>query len=157
MPKISAIVHARDDAHRLGRTLETLRPCDEIIVIDHEPEKENAKVSRQYGAKVHKAIVGVEDGTYAVDTRHEWVLCLRPDETLSEALEATLFEWKNSDPGNVPGYALGIREQKRGNWRQLTPEVRLVNRTKLNWKTELPPNNPGALKLEGDLLRFPDN
>ncbi len=157
MPKISAIVHARDDAHRLGRTLETLRPCDEIIVIDHDPEKENAKVGRQYGAKVRKAIVGVEDGTYAVDTRYEWVLCLRPDETISETLEAALFEWKDSDPGNVTGYALPIREQRNGNWRQLKPEVRLVNRAKLNWKTELPPANPAALKLEGDLLRFPDN
>ena len=157
MPKISAIIHARDDAHRLGRTLETLRPCDEIIVIDHDPEKEHAKVGRQYGAKVRKAIVGVEDGTYAADTRYEWVLCIRPDETLSETLEASLFEWKESDPGNVVGYALGIREQQNDGWQQLKPEVRLVNRANVNWKTELPPANPGALKLEGDLLRFPDN
>jgi hypothetical protein len=157
MPKISAIIHARNDSHQLGRTLETLRPCDEVIVINHDPGEENAKIGRQYGAKVRKAIVGVEDGTYAVDTRHEWVLCVRPDETLSETLEATLFEWKDSDPGNVTGYSLGIREQRNNGWQQLTAELRLVNRAKLNWKTELPPANPTALKLEGDLLRFPDN
>ena len=157
MPKISAIIHARNDGHSLGRTLETLRPCDEIIVINHDSNEENAKVGREYGAKVRKAVVGVEDGTYAVDTRHEWVLCLRPDETLSETLEAALFEWKQSDPGNVTGYSLGVREQRNGDWQQLPPEFRLVNRGQLNWKTELPPNNPGAIKLEGDLLRFPDN
>jgi hypothetical protein len=156
MPKISAIVHARSEGHQLGRTLETLRPCDEIIVINHDSGEENAKVGRQYGATVRKAVVGVEDGTYAAETRHEWVLCLRPDETLSETLEAALFEWKNSDPGNVAGYSFGVREQRNGGWQQLPPEFRLVNRAKLNWKTELPPNNPSAIKLEGDLLRFPD-
>jgi glycosyltransferase involved in cell wall biosynthesis len=157
MPKISAIIHARKDGHHLGRTLETLRPCDEMIVIDHDSGEDTPKIGRQYGAKVRKAITGVEDGTYAVDTQHEWVLCLRPDETISEPLEAALFEWKDSDPGNVTGYLLGIREQRHGGWRQLKPELRLVNRAKLNWKTELPPTNPTAPKLEGDLLRFPDN
>src|SRR5262245_40025717 len=156
MPKISAIVHARSERNQLGRTLETLRPCDEIIVIDHDPGTDNAKTGREYGAIVRKAVIGVEDGTYAVDTREEGVLCIRPDETLCETVEAALFEWKDSDPGNVAGYALGVREQRDGGWRQLADEFRLVNRAKLNWKTELPPNNPSALKLEGDLLRFPD-
>jgi glycosyltransferase involved in cell wall biosynthesis len=157
MPKISAIIHARHDGHQIGRTLESLRPCDEIIVIDHDSGEETLKIGRQYGAKLRKAIPGVEDGTYAVNTQNEWVLCLRPDETLSETLEAALLEWKNSDPGNVTGYSVGVREQRKGAWRQLQPELRLVNRAKLNWKTELPPSNPAALKLEGDLLRFPDN
>jgi glycosyltransferase involved in cell wall biosynthesis len=157
MPKISAIIHSHNDAHRLGRTLETLRPCDEIIVVDHSSDDETAKLAREYGASVRKAILGVEGGAYAMNTRHEWVLCLRPDETISEGLEAALFEWKNSKPEAVTGYRLSIREQNAKGWRQLPAETRLVNRAKLNWKDELPPTTSNAPKLEGDLLRFPDN
>lgn len=157
MPKISAIIHAHNDAHRLGRTLETLRPCDEIIVVDHSNDGETAKLAREYGASVRKAILGVEGGAYAMNTRHEWVLCLRPDETISEGLEAALFEWKSSKPGTAAGYRLSIREQNAKGWNQVPPETRLVNRAKLNWKDELPPTTSNTPKLEGDLLRFPDN
>jgi hypothetical protein len=157
MPKISAIIHARNDGHHLARTLETLRPCDEIVVVDHGPSQEIAKVAREYGATMRKAITGVEDGTYALETKHQWVLCLRPDETLSETLEATLFEWKDSEPGKVSGYALNIREQRKKQWQQLRPETRLVNRAQLNWKEELPPTSANDPKLEGDVLRFADN
>lgn len=157
MPKITAIIHAHNDAHRLGRTLETLRPADEIIVIDHSSDRETAKLAREYGASVRKAILGVEGGAYAMNSRHEWVLCLRPDEIISEGLEATLFEWKRSKPGAVPGYAMNVREQKANGWHNLPPETRLVNRAKVNWKDELPPTMTSTPKLEGDLLRFPDN
>jgi glycosyltransferase involved in cell wall biosynthesis len=157
MPKISAIIHAHNDAHRLGRTLETLRPCDEIIVIDHSSDGETAKLAREYGASVRKAILGVEGGAYAMNTRHEWVLCMRPDEIISEGLEATLLQWKRSKPGTVFGYALSVREQKADGWRHLPAETRLVNRAKVNWKDELPPTTGTTPKLQGDLLRFPDN
>jgi glycosyltransferase involved in cell wall biosynthesis len=157
MPKISAIIHARDNAQHLGRLLETLRVSDEIIVIDHNSSEQTAKVARQYGATVRKAIVGVEDGAYTLDSRHEWVLCLRPNESLSEGLEAALFEWKDSEPGTVSGYAVPVREQSGKGWRERPPETRLVNRARLNWKDELPPTAPNAPRLEGDLLRFMDN
>jgi glycosyltransferase involved in cell wall biosynthesis len=157
MPKISALIHAHNDAHRLGRTLETLRPCDEIIVIDHGSDGETAKLAREYGATVRKAILGVEGGAYAMNTRHEWVLCLRPDEIISEALEATLFEWKRSNPGSVQSYALSVRQQSAKGWQNLPAETRLVNRSKINWKEQLPPTTASTPCLEGDLLRFPDN
>jgi glycosyltransferase involved in cell wall biosynthesis len=157
MPKVSAVVHVRDARQTLGRLLETLRPCDEIIVVDHSSSEQVAKVAREYGATVRKAVVGVEDGVYAADTKHEWVLCLRPNETLSEGLEAELFEWKDSEPVTVDSYALGIREQVGQGWRTCPPETRLVNRARLNWKDELPPSKRGTSRLEGDLLRFSDH
>ena len=58
------------------------------------------------------AIPGVTFGAYAADASHDWILCLRPDETLSDDLEAALFDWKNEEPAeNVAGYRVSIREQ----------------------------------------------
>ena len=52
MPSITAVLHTENDALRLGRALETLYPCDDIVVIDHESRDATVRIARQYGAKV---------------------------------------------------------------------------------------------------------
>ena len=153
MPRITAFIHTRNDAPRIGRTIETLRPCDEILVIDHDSTDDTVKIARRHGATVKKAIVGVEDGAYAFDAQNDWILCLSPGETLSEGLEATLYEWKHRPEDDASGYCLAIREQKDAEWSRCAPELRLVNRSRLNWTDALPQNSE-ADALEGDLLRY---
>src|SRR5215831_8092529 len=97
MSKLSALIHAHNDERRLARALDSLRPCDEVLVIDHESSDRTAEVAREHGAKVKTYVPGVQPGAYVGDLRHDWVLCLQPDEGLSEALEASLFEWKEKD------------------------------------------------------------
>jgi glycosyltransferase involved in cell wall biosynthesis len=154
MPEISALIHTCNDERRLGRTLETLRPCDEIVIVDHASEDGTVKVAREYGAKVIPAISGVQNGAYANDCKHDWVLCLLPAETITEALETTLLEWKMKDApeGTAAGYAVRIRSSENG--QAICQELRLVNRTKLNWQGISPEETPGLPVLEGDLLRF---
>ena len=155
MPRISALLHAHNDALRLGRALESLRPCDEVLVIDNNSEDETAQVARQYGAIVKSAIPGVTFGAYAMDTTHTWVLCLHSNETLSEDLEASLFEWKNVEPEDgVACYRISIREQNGDGWHNCPPEVRLVNRKLMNWVGEMPSNERCEMALRGDLLCF---
>src|SRR5215475_12925476 len=94
MPKFTALIHTANDAKTLGRTLETLRASDELVIVDHDSSDDTAKIARQYGATIVKAVVGVEPGAYATDAHHDWILCLLPTETLSEQAEAALLEWK---------------------------------------------------------------
>jgi glycosyltransferase involved in cell wall biosynthesis len=154
MPPISALIHTCNDERRLGRTLETLRPCDEIVIVDHASEDGTTKVARDYGAKVIAAVTGVQNGAYANDCKHDWVLCLLPAETLTEALEATLLEWKTSDTpeGATAGFAVRIRSSNNG--QACCQELRLVNRTKLNWQGVTPEATGDVPVLDGDLLRF---
>jgi glycosyltransferase involved in cell wall biosynthesis len=157
VPKISALVHVENDAATLGRLLETLRVCDEILVIDHGSQDGGKKIAHQYGAKVKAAVPGVEDGAYAVDCHHDWVLCLLPNESLSETLETSLLEWKQTDPGATVGYSVQVREGSPQGWRVLGRELRLANRKELNWTGKLPGNASAAAELNGDLLRFNEN
>ena len=155
MPKISALIHTKDDAHRIGRTLDSLRPCDDVLVIDEGSKDDTATIARDHGATVKPAIVGVQPGAYAIDTRHEWILCILPGESLSEGLEATLFEWKDTDPDEeVPGFSFPVRDANAG--QSHPPEMRLVNRNRVNWTEKLPPNADRAIELHGDLLKFRD-
>jgi hypothetical protein len=160
MPKLSALIHVHGDgdARSLGRALEALRPCDEVLVIDHSHSEHAKKAAREYGAALKEGIAGVDEGAYAFDCQHRWILCVLPNEGLSEGLEAALFEWKQSDPpaGNL-GYKIAIREETREGWRPAGLELRLVNRDCMNWTGRLPGESSQALFLTGDLLRFSDS
>jgi glycosyltransferase involved in cell wall biosynthesis len=157
MPKITALLHTHNDALRLGRALDSLRPCDEVLVIDDRSEDDTSRVAREHGAIFKAAIPGVTSGAYAADAAHDWILCLRPDETLSDDLEASLFDWKKEEPAaNAASYQVSIREQDgNGEWQDCPPETRLVNRKLVNWIGEMPPDGASAMKLSGDVLRLP--
>jgi len=155
MPKFSALLRTHNDALRLGRALQSLRPCDEVLIIDDRSEDDTAKVAREYGAIMKAAIPGVSPGAYAMDAQHEWILCLRPNESLSDTLEAVLFEWKQQEPGqSVICYRLPIREENGQGWQDCPPEVRLVNRKMVNWIGEMPPTQEDCALLRGELLCF---
>jgi glycosyltransferase involved in cell wall biosynthesis len=155
MPKITALIHTHNDALRLGRALESLRPCDEVLIIDDCSEDDTKKVAREHGAVLKAAIPGVNPGAYVMDAAHDWILCLRPNETLSDNLEAALFEWKSQDQDDgVVCYRIPVREEKETGWERSEPQVRLVNRKLVNWVGELPPNQNCDTSLTGDLLCF---
>ena len=154
MPKITAIIHTKNDAPRIGRALDSLRACDEILVVDHASEDDTAKIVREHGGNVESAIPGVSPGTYLVDAKHDWILCLLPRESLSDGLEASLFEWKEQDPGDATGFAVEVREETDHGWNSTGTHTRLVNRTRINWVSDLPPDEPNSQKLAGEVLRF---
>jgi glycosyltransferase involved in cell wall biosynthesis len=157
MPKVSAIIHTDNDALRIGRVLDSLRACDEVLVIDHDSTDDTIKIARKHGATVKKGLPGVEPGAYAMDARNNWVLCLLPNESLDESLDGSLQEFKErkDEEEMATAYNVAIREEAGGGWRGLASETRLVDRTKVNWTTgPCPPFLKDAAMLAGQLLRF---
>ena len=82
---------------------------------------------------------------------HEWILCVRRNEALSDDLEAALLEWKQKEPPETAAcYSVPIRENA-GGWQKGPPEVRLVNRKRMNWVGEMPPAQLLCEVLSGDV------
>jgi glycosyltransferase involved in cell wall biosynthesis len=156
MPKLSALIHTQNNERTLGRTLESLRCVDEIVIVDHHSTDKTPRIAKQYGAHVIQAVAGVDRGAYAVDCKFDWIFCLLPNETPSEALEASIFEWKAHDQANGPGLAIRLREQKGETWTTREPEMRLADRNKINWPDLFPSAVGDPQLLPGDLLRFAD-
>lgn len=157
MPKISALVHTSNNDRQLGRALESLRQCDEVIVVAHGSNHESLKVAREHGARIIRGVNGVDHGAYVQDAHHDWIFCILPSESVAEDLEASLLEWKQIEPaGDVAGYNIRIREQIGAQWRFPEKELRLASRKKINWTGDYPRDVPDAPMLAGHILRIPE-
>jgi glycosyltransferase involved in cell wall biosynthesis len=151
-----------NDALRLGRTLETLLPCAEILVVDHHSADATRRIARAYGARL--VIAEGDDAVtdYLDLARHDWIFCLEPSESITESLQTSLFEWAALPSYDVVGgiaggraFSVQVREQIRKSWLDLPlPETRLIPRTWTQWRGRLPAAEPAAIALEGKLLRF---
>lgn len=156
MPPITAVLHTENDALRLGRLLETLYPCDEIVVVDYDSRDATLQVAREYGARIIAGSNGASNEHYLQSISSNWVLCLDPRESLSEGLAASLFEWKSeSIPQSGAAFSVFLREETAGGWLEHpSAQTRLVPSTWNRWAGRFPSADSSAIALEGELLRF---
>jgi hypothetical protein len=162
MPPITALLHTTNDALRLGRTLEMLLPCSEILIVDHHSTDATRRIAREYGARIVAANSHATPNHYLDLAHHEWILCLEPGESITESLQASLFEWSalpshsvGSGVAGGPGFSMFVREQTGESWLELpAAETRLIPRSWTFWHGRLPAHQPAASVLEGELLRF---
>jgi hypothetical protein len=162
MPPITALLHTMNDGLRLGRTLEMLLPCAEILILDHHSADATRRIAREYGARVVTADSHATANHYLDLARHDWILCIEPGESITEGLQASLFEWSAQPSRGVAGtgaggsaFAVYVREQTGEKWRELpAPETRLVPRSWALWQGRLPTHEPSAIALQGAMLRF---
>jgi glycosyltransferase involved in cell wall biosynthesis len=163
MPTITALLHTHNDAVRLGRCLETLYPCDEIVIVDHGSDDGTIQLAREYGALV---IMANGDSSmkeeasviqYAALAPSAWILALDPRESVSEALAASLYELKSGSVGTFSASALSVflREETLSGWiRHPAPQARVVASNWTSWQGTLPASQSSGPVLEGELLRF---
>ncbi|HLZ42808.1 MAG TPA: hypothetical protein VKQ11_17705 [Candidatus Sulfotelmatobacter sp.] len=157
MPKLTALLHTQNDALRLGRCLEALYPCDEVLIIDHASRDGTLHIAREYGARVVGAEPGALPGSYLRLANAPWILCLESRESLTEGLAASLYEWKSETvaESTVSAFSMYLREETATGWiENPTAQTRLIRAGWDRWHGQLPANDPAAVSLEGEILRF---
>ncbi len=152
----------RNAAAVLAPCLESLAFADEIVVVDSGSSDGTAEIARRFGARVvQKEWLGFgRQKQYAVDqARHDWVLCLDADETVSPRLAASI-QAALAAPVS-PVYRMPRRNRFLGRWLshgEGYPDwsPRLFNRMNARWSDDLVHEKvlyavtPGT--LQGDLL-----
>ena len=157
MPGITALIHTHNDALRIGRALEMLLPCDEILIVDHGSTDETLRLVRAYGARIVQAEASSDGSQYAAFAANDWILCLLPNESITERLQISLYEGEfAASPASISsGVSIPVREETAQGWLDLSAyETRLVPRTWTRWNDRLPTNEASSQALEGELLRF---
>jgi hypothetical protein len=157
MPPITAFLQTHNDAHQLGRALESLRPCDEILIVDHGSTDSTLRIASEYGATLVSSQPNAAIAEHLARARHEWIFCLLPTETLTESLEASLFEWKLYTPEHVAQIASAsviVKDEAKNTATETVTSTRLVPKSWSLWDGPLPQQDPRSSLLRGDLLRF---
>jgi len=154
MRRITAVLHTFNDGLRLGRSLETLYPCDETIVVDGGSTDQTLRVAREYGAKILRSTTLFSPKNFT-QTSSEWILCLDVRESLTEGLAASLFEWKISPLVTAPAFSFLLRLETADGWMDdPRPQTRLVPSDWDRWEGVLPKTESAATRIEGAALRF---
>ena len=115
---ISATIITLNEERNLPRAIESLRCCDEILVVDSGSTDATVEVAEKHGARVLDANWRgyAAQKNYASDqAAHDWVLSIDADEALSEDLEAEIWQLKKSGP-QYDAYTLPRMAQYLGRW-----------------------------------------
>ena len=99
--KITATIITLNEERNIARAIESLRCCDEILIVDSGSVDRTVELAEKLGARVIEAGwlgFAAQKNRAAEQAAHDWILSLDADEALSEALEAEIWNLKKSGP-----------------------------------------------------------
>lgn len=138
--KITATIITLNEERNIARAIESLRCCDEVLILDSGSTDRTVELARNLDARVLEAgwrgYAGQKNWA-AEQATHDWILSLDADEALSEPLEAEILALKKSGP-RYDGYTMPRLAQYLGKWILHSGwypdrKIRLYNRAKGKW------------------------
>jgi glycosyltransferase involved in cell wall biosynthesis len=138
--KISATIITFNEERNIARAIESLRSTDEILVVDSGSVDRTVEIAEKHGARViEQPWLGYagQKNFAAEHASHDWILSLDADESLSEALEAEIWQLKKNG-AQQDAYTMPRLAQYLGRWILHSGwypdrKVRLYNRHKAQW------------------------
>ena len=163
--KITATIITLNEERHIARSIESLRCCDEIVVVDSGSVDRTTELASKLGARVVESPwpgYAAQKNFAAEQARHDWILSIDADEALSESLEGEIWNLKKKGPV-YDAYTMPRLAQYLGRWIlhcgwYPDRKVRLYHRAKANWignfVHESVEVNGRVGHLESNLLHF---
>jgi len=138
--KITATIITLNEERNIARAIESLRCCDEILILDSGSTDRTEELAEKLGARVigagWRGYAGQKNWA-AEQASHDWILSLDADEALSEALEAEIWNLKKTGP-RYDGYTMPRLARYLGRWILHSGwypdrKIRLYDRRKGKW------------------------
>ena len=145
MTKLSGTIITLNEEPKIARAIESMRCCDEIVVVDSGSTDRTRAIASRLGARViEQPWLGYagQKNFAAAQASFDWILSLDADEALSEALEAEIWEWKQQGAASeYAAYSAPRMAQYLGRWIRHggwfpDRKVRLYHRAKAGWTGE---------------------
>jgi glycosyltransferase involved in cell wall biosynthesis len=138
--KISATIITLNEERNIPRAIESLRCCDEIVVLDSGSTDRTVEVASKLGARVveegWRGYAGQKNAA-ADQASNDWILSIDADEALSESLDGEVWRLKKEGP-QYDAYTMPRLAQYLGRWIlhcgwYPDRKIRLYDRRKARW------------------------
>lgn len=117
--KISACITAFNEEHNIRRCLESVKWCDEIVVVDSHSRDRTVEICREFTDRVVQkewlGYIGQKNYIRELAT-HPWVLFIDADEEISPDLRAEIVARCLSGHGDIVGYEFPRMVNYLGQW-----------------------------------------
>ncbi len=138
--KITATIITLNEERNIARSIESLRCCDEIVVVDSGSIDRTVELASKLGARVIESPwhgYAAQKNYAANQAKHDWILSLDADEALSESLEGEIWTLKKKGP-SYDAYTMPRLAQYLGRWIlhggwYPDRKARLYHRAKAKW------------------------
>ena len=142
MNPISAVMITLDEEQRIQAALDSVRFCDEVVVIDAGSTDRTREIAAAAGARVEVSAPWpgfVEQRSRAVAAaRHDWVLAVDADERVTPALQeeirAAAHRGFDKSGYRLPRVTFYLGRWVRGTDWYPDPQLRLFDRRRGGWK-----------------------
>ncbi len=163
--KISATIITLNEERNLPRAMESLRCCDEIVVVDSGSNDRTVEIATNLGARVIESPwpgYAAQKNFAAEKASHDWIFSLDADESLSEALEGEIWRIKKRGAA-YDAYTVPRLAQYLGRWILHSGwhpdrKIRLYHRAKAKWVGNFVHESVAATgtvgHLQANLLHF---
>src|SRR5271157_5331642 len=116
--KITATIITLNEERNIARAIESLRCCDEILIVDSGSVDRTVELAQKLGARAIEAGwrgFAAQKNWAAEQASHDWILSLDADEAIGEALEAEIWNLKKTGPRD-DAYTMPRLARYLGRW-----------------------------------------
>jgi glycosyltransferase involved in cell wall biosynthesis len=140
VPKVTATIITRNEAHNLAAALESVQWADEIVVVDSGSTDGTTEIARRYTDRVMvREWPGyvAQKNFAAAQASNDWILSIDADERVSPELRDELRALLNAGPA-AAGYRMPRVTFHFGRWIRSTDwypdyQLRLYDRRRARW------------------------
>lgn len=144
-PKISAVIITLNEEKCIGRALQSVSWCDEIVVVDSFSQDATGKICQEFGCRFfQRPFKGYGDQKrFAVaQARNDWIFTLDADEEIPAPLREEILRLFSGDLKNAKGFliprTLIFLDKRLTHYSRFEkPNIRLFNRQHGNFNANL--------------------
>jgi glycosyltransferase involved in cell wall biosynthesis len=138
--KITATIITLNEERNIARAIESLRCCNEILVVDSGSADRTVELAEKHGARVVESPwpgYATQKNYAAEKASNDWILSIDADEVVSEALDAEIWQLKRNG-ATYDAYTMPRLAQYLGRWIlhcgwYPDRKIRLYDRRKAKW------------------------
>ena len=165
--QISAVIITKNEAHIIGRTLESLKGLvDDIVIVDSGSTDDTLSVCKPFNADIIQTSwegYGINKNKGIDAAKHNWILNIDADETIDDELKQTILDLalqKEEEVFEIRFKNFFCEKWIRfGEW-GFDKHIRLFNRNKVRWNTAAVheslqlPEKVTVTQLKGSILHY---